>query len=296
MSIYSGPLNVLTDQSGSVIAVPLNPSDVPSGNPLIIDVSRLQPPSGSFGYIAGVTVDATAANVAAGIISLSFDGGYNLTRNANGGNTQVYKVSGPCQRITVTNLAWTTGTINVILWNTSPANELQSPLNVVATGTVTIGGTPTVQFAPGQSVNIGNISAGTVNISGVVTIEPGSHNIATTFFTNTDVNNVGNVSKHLVSSGTVGTIRSIFINGANVLTFKSGSVYFAIQVMDPSHLTTYAQGFLGITNTEQNYVNVLMLSMLAVPFSNGLDILITIFGGTVIVDTNFTLNCVVGWN
>lgn len=296
MATYSGPLNVLTDSSGSVIPVSINPADVPAGG-LIIDVSNVQnPPSGTFGYIAGITVDASAANNAVGLISLSFDGGYNLVRNVNSG-TQVFRVSGPILRVTIQKLAWTTGQINIVLWNSAPSNEVMASLSINATGSVTISGTPTVQIAPGQTVSItaGNVNVGTV--TGTVSIEPGAHNIATTFAGAADINGAGTFTKGILGNTTVGTIRSIFINAANVINFRSGSVYIVVAIQDASgHIHTYAQGWLGITTTEVPFVTVLMLSMLAVPFNTGLDMVVTMFGGTVIVDNAFTLQCVIGWN
>lgn len=291
MPIYNGPLNVLQDGQGSVIPVALSPTDVPLGQSLTIDVSRLQPPSGSFGYIAGVTVDATGANIAAGIVSLAFDGGYALTRNANGGNTQVYRVSGPVLRLTITNLAWTSGTINFVVWNSQPTNELQSPLTVVASGAVSISGTPTVQFAAGQSVSIaaGNVNVGTV--SGTVTVEPGAHNLA---IHSLQVLVAGN-SVALVGAGINGTIRSIAINAASARSFgPNGSVQAALTNSTLGPL--YWNGFMIVTNRPQDYVTIVSLTGLAIPFTNGLTFECVCAGGLTSVDSLFYLNAIVGWN
>ena len=287
MTTYNGPLNVLQDTQGSVIPITLNPSDIPVDG-LTIDVSRFAPPNGNFGYIAGLTVDATGTNIAAGIVSIYFAGGLDLIRNANGGNTQVYKVSGPCSRIVINKLAWTSGPINFILWNTSPSNELQSPLNVIASGAVTISGTPTIQFAAGQSVQI---SSGAVNINGTVTIEPGAHQLVTSIL---QPLTIGNTVSTLLGSGTNGAIRTIFLSAMNMQTFQS-SGYLVLSLQNVAQTATYWQGICAVSNIRDGFINITNLTLLSIPFTGGL-IFNVVTHNIIDIDSQSGLNCVVGWN
>ena len=257
----------------------------------MIDVSGLTPPSGNFGYIAGLTVDATATNIAAGIISIYFAGGMDLTRNANGGNTQVYKVSGPCQRLMINKLAWTSGSINLIIWNTSPSNELQSPLNILASGAVTISGMPTVQLAPNQSVNIsaGNVNVG--SIAGNVTIEPGAHQLAINSVTPIQL---GDNQLALIGSGVSGTIRTIFISAMNLQTFGPNG-YLVLRLQNVARGSTYWIGIAAVSSHRDGFLNITNLTLLAIPFVGGLILDIQTF--TIDnIDSISGINCVVGWN
>ena len=292
MPTYSGPLNVLQDGQGSVIPVALTPTNVPVGQSITIDVSNLQqPPSGTFGYISGVTVDATGANIAAGIVSLAFDGGYALVRNANGGNTQVYRVSGPVLRLTITNLAWTSGTINFIIWNTQPTNELQSPLTVVASGAVSISGTPTVQFAPSQQVIISSGAVNVGTISGTVVIEPGAHQLASSIIQPVVV---GHTVQGILGAATNGTIRTIFLNGMNFNSIGPPG-YVILRLQNVAQNALYWAGIAAVSLTPQAYVTITFLTLLAIPFTGGLVLDIQTSGLT-FIDGQSGINCVIGYN
>ena len=181
MSVYNlGNIPVITDAHGSVLAITIaNPSALPSDG-FTFDISSIQAPGRlpAFAAIKGVTIDASACNSGQAVLQITFPE-LGITRYINTGSVSVIKVPGTAKRCVLTNpqTGWTSGSLNVTLWSTPPTNEVSNPIAVTATGSVSITGTPTVQFAAGQvvsisgtpTVNVGNTPS--VLISGTPTVQ-----------------------------------------------------------------------------------------------------------------------------
>jgi hypothetical protein len=147
MTLWAGGYTVYADQSWSVVPVMLSGPSAVSSDGLMFDVSGLRSAATSqpFGYLRGLTVDASNANLGVAALSFFFPE-LGLTRTVNTGTVAVLQVPGTASRVTLKIQAggWTSGGIQLTLWNTQPATEVSSPIGVSISGPVTISGTPTL--------------------------------------------------------------------------------------------------------------------------------------------------------
>lgn len=313
MTAWNGGYPVLQDRQGSVVPIFLSsPAAIPADG-LTFDVSGLQQAitSQPFGNIKGITIDASNCNAGQASLTVSFPA-LGITRQINTGSVSVIQVPGAAQQVTLNNVGWTSGSIQLTLWNTIPNQEVTSPVGVtISGGSIAISGTPTVQFAPNQNVGITgtpnvNIASGNVGITGNVTV--GNINSGTVTFTNSQISvahealniqfltvpiSAGRVDA-LVSSGVNGTIRSLSIVGSNIKAFRqTGSI--SVTLRNHSNTQSYWSGVLPAPADVAVSFTLIELSLLGIPFTGGIDIAQAANLQTPIFSADSQLNINVGY-